>query len=51
MTDILPASILFALLFGAAFNLAGFNWRTAWLFAVICAAGVGISAAHYLDRL
>lgn len=51
MTDVLPASIIMALLLGPAFNLAGFNWRAAWLFAVICAAGVGISAAHYLDRL
>jgi cell division protein FtsW (lipid II flippase) len=50
MTDILPASIIFAVLFAAAFMLAGLNWRTAWLFAVIGAAGVGISAAHYLDR-
>jgi hypothetical protein len=50
MTDILPATILFGLLFGAAFIQAGFNLRTSWLFAVICAAGVGISAAHYLGR-
>jgi len=51
VTDILPASVLLALLLCPAFRYAGFNWRSAWLFAVICAAGIGISAAHYLDRL
>lgn len=50
MTDILPASIIFAFLFGTAFHVAGFSWRTAWLFAVLMASGLGISAAHYLDR-
>jgi len=32
--------------FGLMFRAAGFGPRSAWLFAVIMAAGVGVSAAH-----
>lgn len=49
MIAILLAALITTLLFGAAFRAAGFNWRTSWLFAALMAAGLGASAAYYLN--
>jgi hypothetical protein len=46
---IVLCSVIAWLVFGLMFRAAGFGWRAGWLFAALMAAGLGASAAFYLN--
>jgi hypothetical protein len=47
--NVLIFSFIAWLVFGLMFRAAGFGPRSGWLFAALMAAGLGASAAFYLN--